>query len=228
MPKSVYALSILAALCFGSAALAQQATEEAPAAPDAAVSEGTVQPEAAADAAQPVEDAAEPAAEDAGKDAAFSTGREVSEDPVYIKEELGDWQIRCFRNEKGEDPCQMYQLLKEASGNPIAEFSIFRIEGSGPVKVGASIVVPLLTMLPDELQIAIDSSAPKSYAYRFCSPAGCVAQIGLTDADVEAYKRGVKATLTLVPAQAPDQKVRIDVSLKGFTAAMDKVSVFTE
>ena len=247
MPKSSYAISILAALAFGSAAFAQTATEETPAAPadatqaEQAPAEQTTgeapaedaQADAPADDAQadapatdaPAEGAAEGAAEGTS---AFNTGREVNEDPTYIKEEHGDWQLRCFRNAEGEDPCQMYQLLKEAAGNPIAEFSIFRIAEGGPAVAGATIIVPLLTMLPEELKIAVDGGAAKSYPYRFCSPAGCIAQVGFTEQDIAAYKRGAKARLTLVPAQAPDQKVNIDVSLSGFTAAFDKVSVFSE
>ena len=77
----------------------------------------------------------------------------------------------------------------------------------------------------EELKIRVDGGKAKSYAYRFCSLVGCYAQIGLTQADVDAFKRGAGATLTIVPAQAPDQKVDIKASLSGFTAAFENTSV---
>ncbi len=50
------------------------------------------------------------------------------------------------------------------------------------------------------------------------------ARIGLTEPEVEALKRGVTATLEIVPAQAPDQTVSIEASLAGFTAAYEAAS----
>ena len=54
-------------------------------------------------------------------------GQTVQEDPSYVKEVYDDWQLQCFRSDAEEDPCQMYQLLREAAGNPVAEFSIFKL-----------------------------------------------------------------------------------------------------
>ena len=209
MPKSLSILSFAAALALGSAALAQEATTD-----------GTAEaaPTAEADAAPE------------GNTSAFATGTEVTEaqSASYIKETFGDWSLRCFRMPEGqEDACQLYQLLREEAGNPIAEFSLFRIEEGGPAVAGASVIVPLVTLLPAELKIAIDGGTPKSYPYRVCTEVGCIAQLGLLDADVAAFKQGANATVTLVPAQAPDQQVNINVSLSGFTAGFDAVSTFS-
>jgi invasion protein IalB len=54
---------------------------------------------------------------------------------------------------------------------------------------------------------------------------GCVAQIGLTQGDIDAFKKGQKAVLSLRPAPAPDQVVEMDLSLKGFTAGYNVVDV---
>lgn len=164
-------------------------------------------------------------AETGEKPSNLDMGRETQEEPTYIKETIGDWQMRCFRSENEEDPCQMFQLLKEQQGNPIAEFAIFRIKDGGPAVAGATVTVPLFTLLTAELKIGVDGGKAKSYPFRFCSQTGCTAQIGLTQADVDAFKRGAKAIVTITPAQAPDQKVAIDASLSGFTKAFDAVSV---
>ena len=119
----------------------------------------------------------------------------------------------------------MYQLLTEAAGNPVAEFSLYRLPPGGPVVAGATLAVPLGTLLTEEVKVSIDSGKAKSYAYSFCTMGGCFARIGLSQADVDAMKSGVTATIEIVPAQAPDQKVRISASLKGFTAAFEAASV---
>jgi len=152
-------------------------------------------------------------------------GRQNQEDPTYIKEEYGDWQLKCFRTEAGEDPCQMYQLLTEEAGNPIAEFSLFRLPEGSKAVAGATIVVPLGTLLTEELRISVDGGPAKTYTYSFCSMVGCFARIGLTQADINGFKAGITANLQLVPAQAPDQTLNIEASLSGFTAAYDNVSI---
>ncbi|MDR9395015.1 invasion associated locus B family protein [Roseovarius sp. SYSU LYC5161] len=153
-------------------------------------------------------------------------GRQVSEDDAtYIKETYDDWQLKCFRNQgEGDDICQMYQLLTEDSGNPVAEFSIFRLPEGGQAAAGGTIVVPLGTLLGEELTISVDGGAAKRYPYSFCTMTGCFARIGFTEADVTAFKRGASAMLRIVPAQAPDQVVEISASLDGFTAAYENVS----
>ncbi|MFX0544582.1 invasion associated locus B family protein [Roseovarius sp. S1116L3] len=245
MPKSISILSFAAAAALGltGAAFAQDTTEEpaaestaetstetsTDAAADTATETGTAteadtDADADTDAAAPAEGAAD------GTGNAFSTGTQVTDEQpaVYVKEKFGDWSLRCFRNDEGEDPCQLYQLLREAGGNPIAEFSVFRIEGQAPAVAGATAIVPLVTLLTEELKLSVDGATAKSYPYRVCTEAGCVAQMGLTQEDVDTFKRGATAQITLVPAQAPDQKVRIDVSLAGFTAGYEAVGEFTE
>ena len=41
---------------------------------------------------------------------------------------------------------------------------------------------------------------------------------------IDGFKKGAKATMTIVPVAAPDQKVNLDISLKGFTAGYDAVA----
>lgn len=179
----------------------------------------------ATEAQAPASDAAQTGTTAAGAAANLDTGRPVQEDPSYIREEHGDWKIKCFRTQAEQDLCQMYQLLTEAAGNPVAEFSLYRLPQGAPVVAGATIAVPLGTLLTEEVKLSIDAGKAKSYAYSFCTMGGCFARIGLSQADIDAMKAGVSATIEIVPAQAPDQKVRINASLKGFTAAFEAASV---
>ena len=143
----------------------------------------------------------------------------------YSKEKIGDWDLACIKTEGEKDPCSLLQVLKDDKGNPMAEFSLFRIEGQGQAVAGATVVVPLETLLPAQLTISVDGAPGKRYNYSFCNPYGCVAQIGLTAEDITAFKGGKEAVLSLVPAPAPDQLVTLKLSLNGFTAGYDKVDV---
>lgn len=162
----------------------------------------------------------------------LSLGQDANQEPgagtPYTAETFGDWELRCIRSEDGNDPCQMYQLLRDAADTPISEFSLFRLPEGGRAKAGATVVVPLETALQQQLTIAVDGGTARRYPYSYCTQLGCFARIGLTEGDVNAFKRGNAAKLTIVPVLAPDQKVEVSLSLTGFTAAYDKVSVIQQ
>ncbi|WP_428516185.1 invasion associated locus B family protein [Roseovarius sp.] len=235
MTKILHSLPLIALLGLGTALTAQETeqTDGADTETQATETEGseteatdsaTTETDSAEDSAA---DTAEDTAGEAGTDPAtgLDLGREADEQPSYIKETYGDWQLQCFRSEAGEDPCQMYQLLREEGGNPVAEFSLFKLPSEGQAVAGATIAVPLGTLLPQGLKISVDGGKAKNYNYSFCSMGGCFARIGFTQADIDAFQAGAAARLTLIPAQAPDQVVEIEASLSGFTAAYNEVSV---
>ncbi|WP_306151047.1 invasion associated locus B family protein [Roseovarius sp. MMSF_3281] len=215
MPKLLSTLPLVVLLSMGTALTAQDDTAEQTEATEAETAPAT----------EETSEAAESGAVENTEGEALDMGREVQDESTYIKEEHGDWQMKCFRSEAEEDPCQMYQLLREDAGNPVAEFSLFRLPEGSQAVAGATIVVPLGTLLSEELKISVDGGKAKTYPFRFCSMVGCFAQVGLTQADVDAFKAGAAANLQIVPAQAPDQTVDIKASLSGFTAAYDNVSV---
>lgn len=162
----------------------------------------------------------------------LSLGEEASDAPkvgqTYITDKFGDWSMRCIKTEEGDDPCQMYQLLADGEGAPISEFTLFRLPGEGQARAGATVIVPLETSLAAQLTVKIDDNPARRYPFAFCNTVGCYARIGLTEADVNTLKKGNKATLTIVPVLAPDQKVDVSLSLSGFTAAYDVVSVIEQ
>lgn len=143
---------------------------------------------------------------------------------IYVAEVHGDWERRCERKEDGSDPCQLYQLLRDKEGNPVAEFTLVGLPKGQQAVVGATAIVPLETLLTQELTIQIDGGAAKKYPFAWCNPIGCFSRIGFTRAEVDAMKKGNAARLTIVPVVAPDQKVTLTMSLKGFTAGLDAVN----
>ena len=172
------------------------------------------------------DDAAAPATQD---DAAadLDMGTEVGADAEavgtpYIRDTFGDWSLRCLRAEEGQDdPCQLYQLLNDSDGNAVAEISMFPLPEGGRAAAGATIVVPLETLLTEQLQISVDGTETRRYPFTFCNRAGCVARVGFTQEEINQFKRGNKATMRMVPAAAPDEEVILNISLTGFTAGYD-------
>jgi invasion protein IalB len=177
------------------------------------------------------ETAAEPEATPSVEDQ-LSLGEEA--DPAseigqpYTRETVGAWEMRCIKQEEGEEPCQMYQLLDDGEGSPVAEVTLFRLPDGGKAVAGATVIVPLETALPAQFTVQVDGDKARRYPYAFCNPIGCYVRLGLTAADVAAFKRGKEAKMTIVPALAPDQKVELTLSLEGFTASYDKVSVIAQ
>lgn len=185
-------------------------TEAAPAAEEAAPADGV-----AADAA---------AAEN------LAMGQEVgaADGPgsTYTAANFEAWEQKCVRTESGVDPCQLYLLLKDQEGNSVAEFTMFNLpKGSeGPAVAGATFIAPLETLLTAGMTLQIDEAKGKVYPFTFCAPIGCVARIGFTAEEVTAMKAGANGKITIVPFVAPDEKVELSISLKGFTAGYDAVT----
>lgn len=199
MPRILTSLSVIALLAMGQTALAQDTTETKPE-DQSTMADG------------------------------LSTGEEVvpGVPETYIREEHGDWKLQCFKVEgtgAADEACQLYQLLKDEQGTDVAEVSLFRLPSGGKAVAGATVTVPLETLLTAQLTITVDGGKAKRYPFSFCSPVGCYARIGLTAQDIASFKAGAKALVTLVPAPAPDQKVELPMSLKGFTAGFNAASV---
>lgn len=192
-----------AALIFalGLPALAQETTEE--------------QPESVFNMGEAVDENGDPIAPEP---------QEPQPGQQYLSAVFGDWALRCLKVAEGEDPCQMYQLLNDEDGNAVAEIAIVLLPDSGQAVAGATIVAPLETSLTEQITMRIDGGQARRFPFDFCNVGGCVTRLGLTEQDVALFRRGAAATLTMVPAAAPDQTVTVTMSLSGFTAAFTAVS----
>lgn len=152
----------------------------------------------------------------------FSTGEVVESTAAmgeyYVKGTYGDWTLRCLKTEQPQDLCQLFQLMHTPDGVPVAEYNLNPIQSNGRVVAGANVITPLETLLTQKLTIQIDDENSKIYPFAFCVQMGCVARIGLTQDDLDSYRTGAQATITMFPAAAPTQPERLTLSLKGFTS----------
>lgn len=213
MTKSLLTLSLIAAL----AAAPVFAQSNAPAEPVA---------DEAADVVEGAEVKADVPELDMGEDPnapAAQTGPRT-----YVQDGFGDWVLQCLEVPEGEDVCQMYQLLKDANGSNVAEVNIFKIKEGGRAVAGGTFIVPLETLLTQKLTVTVDGGTARRYDYSFCSQIGCYARVGFTEEDIQRFKAGAKATISLVPAVAADQKVIVEMSLSGFTSAYKAASTVTQ
>nr|WP_321252945.1 invasion associated locus B family protein [uncultured Ruegeria sp.] len=199
MIKNILSFSLVSAALWCSTAAAQETSQD-----DQTPAE-TPQTEAASDL-------------DLGE-----TGPRVGEQ--YVKEESGDWEIRCLKTEAGKDPCLLRQTLSGQEGQPIAEISVNKLPEGVAAVAGATVIVPLEIMLQAQLALSIDGAPGKRYDYHHCNPIGCVAQLGFTQGDVDAMKAGSTAKMSVVSVLAPNQLLEIEISLAGFTAGFDKLEI---
>jgi invasion protein IalB len=168
-------------------------------------------------------------AADAATTEGLSMGTEIGGNDgvgsTYTAATFEAWEQRCVRTESGIDPCQLYMLLKDEAGNSVAELTMFSLpEGTeGPAVAGATFIAPLETLLTAGMALQVDENSPKAYPFTFCTQIGCVARLGFTAEEVDQMKKGANAVITIVPYVAPDQRVTLTASLKGFTAGLQAV-----
>jgi invasion protein IalB len=211
-------LALVLMLGTGTAVLAQDATTEAPEA--GTTTETAVTPPAEGEAAATTATTEDPAN-------TFPTGQQPADGPgsIYLAATHGDWEVRCVKTEDGSDPCQMYQLLKGAEGNAVAEIALFPLPAGGEAAAGANFIAPLGTLLTEALRLGLDGANQKVYPFTWCDNGGCVARVGLTADELAGFKNGATLKATIVPVGASTEKVDVTVSLKGFTAAYDALPV---
>jgi invasion protein IalB len=142
----------------------------------------------------------------------------------YILEVSTDWEVRCVRTQLEHDPCALHQVLQDQQGNSVATIELVNLPGGQDAEAGATIVTPLETLLTRQLTLSIDGGSARQYPFSFCTEQGCVARVGFTPAEVDAFRRGAVARLTIYPAGAPDTAVELDASLSGFTAGFERLT----
>lgn len=211
-------------------AAAEEPASEEPAA-DGATTEEPATDGAAAETDTSGEAAAPDAAAEGGtpsEQAAESADDEPKVGSYYAKSTHSDWTIRCVTTESGNDPCELYQLLKDSDGNSVAEMTLIPLS-NGEVAAGATMVVPLETDLTKGLSFAVDGNKASGYPFSFCAPVGCVSRMGFTPGELSALKGGSKASVGLLPfGSDPENPVELELSLAGFTAAYNELAKLAE
>ena len=151
----------------------------------------------------------------------FSTGTILQDLPIpdtyYDKGKFEDWTLRCVKTNRPVDPCQLFQLMYNANGTPVAKLDVNVSNHTArwlPVQMSSHLWKHFLQLL--SLYVSMETS--KAYPFVLFVKMGCVARIGLTAKDMDNNSTGNQATVIMVPAGAPDQQEKLVLSLAGFTA----------
>ena len=114
----------------------------------------------------------------------------------------------------------MVQNVKDPkNGNPLMEVVVAKPPNQSGVIL--SLRAPLGVWLRPGLTFGIDGGKADRVKFEFCLKAGCLAQIQLAAGKVNALKRGSKAVIGMQNIRR--QKLNLNVSLRGFTAAYGKL-----
>lgn len=157
---------------------------------------------------------------------------EVEPGDAYVGDVFRDWQVRCIRAEQDAVPdrCEMFQMLEEENGNPVAEFRIAALLRPEEDEVAAAtFLTPMDTLLNRGLQLRIDDNEPAIVPYAFCRQIGCFVQLSLTPDDISMFENGVDAQVVIfallqdASGQMGGAPVPLIASLRGFTAAFDSL-----
>lgn len=180
-------------------------------------------------------EAPEEGAPDTGEEGPAASAEEGPlEGETYIAEEFGDWDFSCVRTGTGNDPCRFTQDLENGEGGRVAQVSVVPLPEGSAVAAAAIIETPLGTLLrvprnqeelaqPGGLRMQVDGGQLRVFQFSFCNAGGCVAEVGMEQELVDAFKRGRTAIITIWSADAPTQPVQLPLSLSGFTAGYERV-----
>lgn len=137
----------------------------------------------------------------------------------------GDWVVRCVT--RGKKPprkiCEMEQTTEVRGKHvPLSRIAIARPVRGRPLTLVAQL--PVNVWLPTGVKL-FPTAKDVGIAGRFlrCVPAGCFAEINLSDAQVKAFRAATKPA-RLVFKNAAGRNVAIPLSFKGFTRAFDALA----
>lgn len=154
-----------------------------------------------------------------------AAGAEGGPGTAYLKATHEDWSLLCVKVAEGTEPCVLsqrgFRTDPDGTQKPVAELNLFPLPAGGPAALGANFIAPLGTLLTENLRLQIDDSPVKVYPFSWCDAEGCVARVGLTTEEVEAMKKGSTLKAVVYPVEAPEEKVELPLSLKGFTAGLE-------
>ena len=82
----------------------------------------------------------------------------------FTREVIGDWALECATTGPEPRPCRMHQVLKDQTGSAVAEVTMYRLPEGAPAAAGATFIVPLQTLLPQQLTLALDGVLGSGYS----------------------------------------------------------------
>ena len=127
------------------------------------------------------------------------------------------WFKACTKQEE-VDICNVQNMVTASNGQLVTGLSLIELKGKVNRKV-FQVTVPTGRLVPPGIGLQINGGKAQKLDYVICFPDRCVAEIQLSDALVNSFKKGNDLTLTSINFQ--NQPNPVKVSLQGFTGAYD-------
>lgn len=136
------------------------------------------------------------------------------------RSQSGDWAIECVENAQAGRLCRMVQNVADPkNGKPLMEVVVAKPPGAKNAIL--TLRAPLGVWLRPGLSLRIDGGKADKVNFEFCLKGGCLAQMRMSSGKINAMKRGSKATVGMQNIRR--QKLNLNISLRGFTAAYGKL-----
>jgi invasion protein IalB len=147
--------------------------------------------------------------------------------PDVMTATYGAWTLRCARNQNAEGDaksCFVLQILAlQTGGKPVAQiFFTFPPTALAPVVLHGVLVLPhdMTIAVAPKIESRENDFPPLVYEWRRCLAAGCVAELDLTPAQVDAL-RAADRPLALGFADGAGRKIALVLPVSGFRDALD-------
>ncbi|MCB1681896.1 MAG: invasion associated locus B family protein [Alphaproteobacteria bacterium] len=140
-------------------------------------------------------------------------------------EDFEDWRVECAQTPAGKNVCQMFQRLLWEDQKSVALVVLVGMgELQGKPVPRMRLIVPLGTFLPTGLVLGLEEAEDKGLRVpiQFCVAQGCVTNIDLDQTVIDKLKNKQNLSTAYI---RPDRKtVKLSISLKGFTKALERIS----
>ena len=127
------------------------------------------------------------------------------------------WFKVCTKQEDN-DVCVVQNITTASTGQLLTAIGLITVQGKVNNRM-LQVSVPSARTIPPGVAMQIDGGKLQRIPFSVCMPDKCVAQVTLTDAIVDSFKRGGEVVFTSVNFQRAPNPIKI--SLKGFTDAFD-------
>lgn len=154
--------------------------------------------------------------------ATMARAQNAGEKPGSLVEKYDDWLVECSAAAEASDrTCRMAQRIHNSeTRKPILAIFI-RSDKETPTP-SLTLIGPLGISLPEGVSVSIAEKTVANAGFITCRPVGCIARQNMTDAMVNAFRAGSKATVAFGTMNG--KRIPIPVSLKGFSAAWARLS----
>lgn len=140
-----------------------------------------------------------------------------------LQETYQDWTVSC-QSQKEATICAIRQEQSSSqTGQRVLTAELRNVGG----KVDGVLLMPFGLDLAKGASLKIDEAAGPNLAFSTCLPQGCLAPVSFDAKQVAALKAGTNINITTT-ALSPSQPVAFKISLKGFGAALDRISALTK